>query len=205
MYGIGYLLAFLAAVAVGWVVPIVGVALVLPMLQVVFVLNQWVAIALMVLSGASLMWYAVKKLELWQNIIWGALWTSGVVCAWLGVFHWYALIVSLIVLIILLIPGIVVRGWVDILRWYAIGELLLTLTFLFGQRAHIPGTIVVSAILLLALACLISAGVYRPFEVRRMKRRLATIATLTAILLFFWQPIIKPTFQWIASAAQRLF
>ena len=202
MYWLGYLLAFLAAIAVGWVLPLVGVALVLPLLQVVFVLNPWVAAGLMGLLGGLLVYYSLTHQAYWQGIFWGALWGMGALTAVAGVFHWYALFLECVLVVLLIIPGIIVPTWVHLLRWYATGEIALTLLLIWGQGVGLPGTVLVMALLLIGLATLLGLGAYRPFEARRMRRRLAGLAAAAAVLLLLWQPVLIPAASWLGQIAQ---
>jgi hypothetical protein len=204
MYAMGYLPALLAAIAVGWAVPLVGVALVLPLLQVVFVLNPWVAAGLMGLLGGLLVWYSIYRQAWWQAILWGVLWGLGVLTAIAGVFQWYALFIEGVVLVVLLVPGVVVPAWAGLLRWYAVGELALTLVLVGGQGAGLPGVTLVIALLLVALAALLGLGAYRPFETRRLRRRFATMATLAAAAFILWQPVLVPASQWLGDTAEEI-
>jgi hypothetical protein len=69
---------------------LVGVALVLPLLQLLFTLNPWVAAIVMVLLGGLLVYYSIHQAGLVAGLIWGALWGMGALTAIFGVFHWYA-------------------------------------------------------------------------------------------------------------------
>jgi hypothetical protein len=201
MFWVGYLLAFLATTVVGWAVPIVGVALLLPLFQLICILNPWVAMVLMILLVSLLVGHLLYRQAYWQAIFWGALWGMGAFTALTGWFNWYALFVEGILLIILLVPGIVTPAWARLLRWYATGELLLTLFLIWGQGQGLPGTVLVMALLLMALSVLVGAGAYRPFEARRMRRRLATLAAIIAVVLLLWQPVVLPTSQWLGQVA----
>jgi hypothetical protein len=177
---------------------------VLPLLQLVFTLNSGVAAILMVLLGGLLVYYSIHRQAYLEAIIWGALWGMGAMAAIFGVFHWYALIVEGLVLVVLLTPWIVVPEWAGILRWFAIGELALTLLLLWGQGQGVPGVTLVTAVLLMALAGLIGAGAYRPFEIRENRRRLAKLVAFMAILLLLLQPVIRPFGELIASPVVSL-
>jgi hypothetical protein len=200
MYYVGYLLALLATVVAGWALPLVGVALVLPLLQLIYVLQPWVAAGVMCVLGALLVGYSATRQAWWQGIFWGVLWFGGAVAAITGVFHWYALLLEGVVLVILLVPGVVAPGWVGLLRWYAAGELALSLVLLWGRGVGLPGATLVLGLLLLGIAVLVGAGAYRPFEARRMRRRLAGLAVLAAALLILWQPVVLPASQWLGQA-----
>jgi hypothetical protein len=202
MYYVGYLLALLATIVVGWALPIVGVAILLPLLQVVYTLQPLMAAGLMIFLGGLLVWYSATRQAWWQAVLWGALWGLGVITAGLGVFHWYALILESVLVIVLLIPGLVAPGWANVLRWFAAGELVLTLFLLWGQGRAIPGQVLVFVLLLLVLASLVGAGAFRPFEARRLRRRVAGLATLAAVVLVLWQPVVVPTASWLGQAAQ---
>jgi hypothetical protein len=197
MHWIGYAIALLAAIAVGWVVPLVGVAIVLPIFQMLTALNPWVVTGVMAMLGGLLAWYSATRQAYWQAIVWGTLWGLGALTARLGVFHWYSLFIEAILVALLLIPGLVAPGWANLLRWYAAGELSLTLVLLWDQWVGVPGASLVFAFLLLALAALIGLGAYRPFEARRIRRRLATLAAAVAVALILWQPVVLPTSQWM--------
>ena len=201
MYWVGYILALLAAIAVGWVLPLVGVALMLPLLQLVYTLQPWVAAGLMLCLTGLLVYYSITRQAWWQAVLWGALWGLGALTALAGWFNWYALFIEVILIIILLVPGIVAPAWVSLLRWFAAGEMLLTLVLLWGQGAGLPGVTLVMALLLLALATLLGLGAYRPFEARRIRRRLAGLVTAAAVLLILWQPVVLPAGHWLEQAA----
>jgi hypothetical protein len=202
MYWVGLLLAYLATIVVEWGLPLIGVALAMPLLQIVYTLQPLVAAGLMMIVGVLLVYYSIRLHAWWQAVVWGALWGMGVLAAGLGVFHWYSLLIEAILVIVLLIPGIVAPRWIQLLRWFAAGELALTLVLLWGQGQGVPGSVLVTALLLLALATLLGIEAYRPFETRRLRRRFATIATLAAILLLLWQPLIIPAANWAVQAAQ---
>jgi hypothetical protein len=202
MFWLGVLLAYLAAIVVGWGVPLLGVAIVLPLLQVLDAMNAWIAAIVMILLGGLLVWYSATRQAYWQALTWGLLWGLGALTAALGVFHWYALILESVLLIILLVPGLVVPAWSGLLRWFAVGELALTLLLLWGQGAGLLGPTLVFALLLLALAVLLGAGAFRPYEARRLRRRAATLATAAAVALLLWQPVIVPAASWLGQAAQ---
>jgi len=199
MYWIGYVLALLATIVVGWALPLIGVAIALPLLQVLYNLNPWVAVILMVMLGGLIVYYSLTHQAYWQAIAWAALWGLGAVAAVAGAFHWYALLVEVLVLVVLLVPGLVVPGWAGLLRWYAAGEIGLTLLLIWGEGQGLPGTVLVIALLLLALAALIGLGAYRPFEARRLRRMAATLATLAAIALLIWQPVLQPAAGWLGE------
>jgi hypothetical protein len=202
MYWVGYILALLATVVAGWALPLVGVAILLPLLQVVYTLQPLVAVGLMIFLGGLLVWHSAIRQAWWQTVAWGLLWGLGALTAGIGVFHWYVLLIEGFVLVVLLIPGLVAPQWANTLRWYAAGELLLTLVLLWGQGQVIPGPTLVFALLLLAVAALVGSGAYRPFEARRFRRRLSTMATVAAVLLLLWQPVIVPAVHWAGQAAQ---
>jgi hypothetical protein len=202
MFWLGYLLALLAAIVVGWALPLVGAGLLLPLLQIVYTLNPWVATGVMAMLGGLLVYYSISRQAWWQAALWATIWGMGAVAAIAGVFHWYALLLEVVVLVILLVPGVVAPGWLQILRWFAVGELALTLLLLWGQGAGLPGTVLVMALLLIGLATLLGLGAYRPFEARRMRRRLAGLAVLAALALLLWQPVIQPAASWLGQAGQ---
>jgi hypothetical protein len=202
MWWPGYILALLAAIAVGWVVPLVGAGVLLPLLQIVYTLNPWVATGMMAMLGGLLVYYSISRQAWWQAAFWATIWGMGAVAAIAGVFHWYALLLEVVVLVILLVPGVVAPGWLQILRWFAAGELGLTLLFLWGQGQAVPGIVLVTAVLLLSLSALVGSGAYRPYESRRMRRRLATMAAVAAVVLLLWQPVIQPAASWLEQAGQ---
>jgi hypothetical protein len=202
MYWPLYFLGGLYTIAVEWAVPILGVTLLLPLLQIVFTLQPLVAAGVMGLLGGLLVYYCIHHGLHWQALLWELLCGLGALTAALGVFHWYALFVESVLVILLLVPGIVAPGWLQILRWYATGELALTVLLIWGQEVGLPGVTLVMDLLLLALATLLGLGAYRPFETRRLRRRFATMATLAAILLLLWQPLIIPAANWAGQAAQ---
>jgi hypothetical protein len=202
MFWVGYLLAFLATTVVGWAVPIVGVALLLPFFQLICILNPWVAMVLMILLVSLLVGHLLYRQAYWQAIFWGALLLMGALTAGMGVFHWYGLFVETVLVILLLAPGIVAPWLVNILRWFAIGELVLTLVFFWGQTQVVPGTTLIIALLLLILSLLVGIGAYRPFEARRIRRRLVGWAVTAAILMLIWQPFLRQVVQWVGDTAQ---
>jgi hypothetical protein len=204
MFWLGYLLALLAAIVVGWALPLVGAGLLLPLLQIVYTLNPWVATGVMAILGGLLVYYSISRQAWWQAAFWATIWGMGAVAAIAGVFHWYALLLEVVVLVILLVPGVVAPGWLQILRWFAAGELGLTLLFLWGQGQAVPGIVLVTAVLLLALSALVGSGAYRPYESRRMRRRLATMAAAAAVVLVLWQPILIPAAGWMGHAIQAV-
>jgi hypothetical protein len=204
MYWLGFLLSYLAAIAVGWALPVIGVALALPLLQVLFTLQPFVAAGVMVLLGGLLVYYSIHRQAYLEAIIWGALLGTGALTAVVGLFHWYALFLECVLVLLLLIPGVVAPGWGRLLRWFATGELALTLLLIWGQGAGVPGVTLVTAVLLMALAGLIGFGAYRPFEARRIRRRLAGLAAVAAVLLLLWQPVIQPAGQWVGQSVQGI-
>jgi hypothetical protein len=204
MYWVGLLLAYLATIVVEWGLPLIGVALAMPLLQIVYTLQPLVAAGLMMIVGVLLVYYSIRLHAWWQAVVWGALWGMGVLAAGLGVFHWYSLLIEAILLIVLLIPGIVAPRWIQLLRWFAVGELGLSLLLIWGQGAKVPGVILVLSLLLLVLAGLVGSGTYRPFEARRLRRRLATLAVLAAIALILWKPVLQPTGNWLGQATGSL-
>jgi hypothetical protein len=202
MYWIGYVLALLATIVVGWALPLIGVAIVLSLLQILYTLQPFVAAGVMVLLTGLLVWYSLHRQAYWQALLWGALWVTGAVMALAGWLNWYALFIESVLLIILLVPGLVTPGWANVLRWFATGELALTLFLLWGQGQGLPGVTLVFSLLLLAIAALIGPGSLRPFEERRLRRRLAALAVLAAALLILWQPVVLPAVHWAGQAAQ---
>ncbi len=204
LFWLGWILALLAAVAVGWALPLLAVALLLPLLQMLVVLNHWLAAVIMLALGILLVWYCLHHGLHWQAITWGVLLGLGVLTAITGVFHWYALILESVLVVLLLIPGIVAPGWLQLVRWFVTGELALTILFIWGQGVGLPGTVLVMALLLIGLATLLGLGAYRPFEARRMRRRLAGLATAAAVLLVLWQPVILPAVNWAGQAAGQM-
>jgi hypothetical protein len=198
-------LAWLAAVVVWWVVPLIAVSVLLPLFQVLAALNPWAAALVMLLLGALVAWYFATHGAHVQAVVWGALWGMGALAAALGVFNWYALIIEGVLLILLIIPGVVAPQWANLLRWYATGELALTLLLIWGQGAGLPGHVPVMALFLFALAALIGIGAYRPFEARRLRRRLATLAAVTAVLMLIWQPVIIPAVNWAERTAEAVW
>jgi hypothetical protein len=204
MFWLGFLLATLATIVVGWVLPLMGVALVLPLIQLIYTLQPLLAAGVMIILGGLLVWQSLHRQAYWQAVVWGALWGLGALTAGLRVFHWYALILESVLVILLLVPGIVVPTWAGVLRWFATGELALTLFLIWGERQGMPGVTVVMALLLLALAALVGSGSYRPFEARRLRRRLAGLATLATVTLLLWQPVVLPVSGWLGQAAGQL-
>jgi hypothetical protein len=173
-------------------------------LQVLFVIQPFVAAGGMIAVGVPLVWYSLQMQIRWQAAVWGVLWWLGAVAAAFVVFHWYALIIESVVLVLLMIPGVMVGAWAGIIRWFAAGELGLTLLLLWGQVQGLPVMTLVAALLLLAVAALIGAGAYRPFEVRRLRRRTATLATLAAAALILWQPVGQLLWQSASAVGQWL-
>jgi hypothetical protein len=205
MYWIGYVLALLATIVVGWALPIVGVAILLPLLQVVYTLQPLIAAGLMIFLGGLLVWYSATRQAWWQAVVWGALWGMGALTAGLEVFHWYALILESVLMIIAFsasafVPGRRGQSFRNFLRWYAAGEIGL-LAFLWGQGVGLSGATLVLALLLLAFAFLVGHGAYLPNQRRLIQRRLAGLATAAAVLLSLWQPVIRPAGQWLGQAA----
>jgi hypothetical protein len=201
MYWLGYILALLATVVAGWALPLVGVAILLPLLQIVYALQPFVAAGVMGLLGGLLVWYSVTRQAWWRSVFWGALWGMGALTAALGVFHWYALFLECVLVILLLIPGVVATGWAYLLRWYAAWEIGLTLLLLWRQVQGVPGVTLVMVLLLLGFATLLGAGAYRPFEARRLRRRAAALVTIGALAILLWRPVFIPVSQWVGQAA----
>jgi hypothetical protein len=204
MYYLGYLLALLATVVVGWALPILGVAVLLPLLQIVYTLQPSVAAGVMGLLGGLLFYYSISRQAWWQAIVWGALWGVGALAAALGWLNWYALLIEGILLAILLVAEVVAPAWAGLLRWFAAGELALTLLLIWGQWAGVPGETLVFGLLLVTLASLVGAGAYRPFEARHFRRMAAGLATLAAVVLILWQPVIVPAGHWLWQAASQV-
>jgi hypothetical protein len=197
-------LAWLAAVVVWWLVPVVGAGVLMPIFQLLAALNPWAAAVVMVLLGFLVAWYLYTHGAHVQAIAWAALWGMGAMAAVLGWLNWYALFIEGILVVILAVPGLVVPGWANLLRWYAAGEIGLTLLLLWGQGIGLPGPTLVFALLLLVLAALLGAGAYRPFEARRIRRRLATMSAAAAVVLVLWQPILIPAAGWMGHAIQAV-
>jgi hypothetical protein len=195
-------LAWLAAIAVWWLVPVLAIAVLLPLIQLVAALNPWAAALVMLLIGGLIAWYFATHGAPLQSVLWGTIWGIGALMAIVGVFNWYALFLESVLIILLLVPGVVVHAWAWLLRWFAVGELALTLLLIWGQGAGLPGTVLVMALLLIGLATLLGLGAYRPFEARRMRRRLAGLAVLAAVALLLWQPVVLPAVHWAGQAAQ---
>jgi hypothetical protein len=204
MYWIGYILAFLAAIVVWWGLPLIVVAISLPLLQILYILQPLVAAILMILLGALLVYYSLYRRVWWYVFLWGLLWWLGALAAVLGVFHWYSLFIAGILAVFLLIPGAVYHRWVNLLRWYAVAEISFTFLFLWGQEYNLPGTSLVTVVLLIITAVLVGNGAYRPFETRRLRRRIAAIATIAAFLLLLWNPVLHPAVKWIGNAAVQV-
>jgi len=190
---LGLLLSYLATIVVSWVVPLLVVALSLPLLQFVFLLQPFVAAVVMVGLAGLFVWCSLRREATWQAVTWSLLWGVGAITAILGIFLWYSLIIECVLLMVLVIPGVVTRRWLSALRWLAIIEICLTLLFLWCQHYDIPMGMVVVAILLFIFASLVGLGALRPFEVRRLRRRVATIAFIGAVGLLLWHPVVIPT------------
>ncbi len=204
MYWVGLLLAYLSTIVVEWGIPLIGVALAMPLLQIVYTIQPLVAAGLMLVVGVLLVYYSIRLHAWWQAVVWGALWGIGVLTAGLGVFYWYSLLIEAILVIVLLIPGIVAPRWIQLLRWFVVGELGLSLLLIWGQGTKVPGVTLVLSLLLLVLAVLVGSGTYRPFEVRRLRRRASTLAIIGAIALFLWQPILIPASHWLGDTAEEI-
>jgi hypothetical protein len=201
MYWIGYLLARLAAIAVGWLVPLVVVALVLPLLQIVYIWKPIVAVVVMLIMGGLLVYYSIQRQTYWQAIVWAALWGLGVLTSFMGWLHWYVLLVEGILVVVLTLPGLVVTPWANFFRWFAAFEIGLTLLLFLGQGSGMSGSVMIISLLLIVLAALIGAGSFRPFETRRLRRNLARLAMLVPVLLVLWHPVIQPAIRWVGNAA----
>jgi hypothetical protein len=195
-------LAWLAAVVVWWLVPVVALLVLMPIFQLLAALNPWAAAVVMVLLGFLVAWYFATHGAHIQALTWAVIWGMGGVMALAGWLNWYALFVESVLLIILLVPGLVVPAWSGLLRWFAVGELALTLLLLWGQGAGLPGPTLVFALLLLALSALVGSGAYRPYESRRLRRRLAGLAVMAAVVLLLWQPVLYPAGQVAVDAAK---
>jgi hypothetical protein len=195
-------LAWVAAVVVWWLVPVVALLVLMPIFQLLAALNPWAAAVVMVLLGFLVAWYFATHGAHIQALTWAVIWGMGGVMALAGWLNWYALFVESVLLIILLVPGLVVPAWSGLLRWFAVGELALTLLLLWGRGAGLPGPTLVFALLLLALAVLLGAGAFRPYEARRLRRRAATLATAAAVAMLLWQPVVLPVAWWLGQAAQ---
>jgi hypothetical protein len=192
LYWIGYIIAFLAAFVVGWLVPLIVVAITLPLFQIIYIIKPLISTILMILIGVMMVYYSysINRESWWQAILWGFLWGLGVLAAALGVFHWYSLFIAGLLFVFLLIPGLVDHRWINLLRWYAVGEIGFTLLFLWGQEYNLPGTSLVTVLFLLVIASVVGVGSYRPFEVRRISRRIAAMATILAVLLLLSNPVL---------------
>jgi hypothetical protein len=201
MYWLGYILALLATVVAGWALPLVGVAILLPLLQVLYTLQPLVAVGVMLVLAGLLVYYSISRQAWWRAGVWALLWGLGALTAALGVFHWYALFLECVLVILLLIPGVVATGWAYLLRWYAAWEIGLTLLLLWGQVQGVPGVTLVMVLLLLGFATLLGAGAYRPFEARRLRRRAAALVTIGALAILLWRPVFIPVSQWVGQAA----
>ena len=197
---VGYAIAYLAAIVIGWAVPLLGVALLLLPLQFVFLLQPFLAAGVQVVLAGLLMWYSLNRSAIWQAIAWGLLWGIGAFTAVLGKFHWYVLIIEAVLLVVLAIPGVVDRRWLNALRWFAIGEITFALILLYQREVGVSVVAVVTAVLLGMFATFIGTGTFRPFEARRFRRQVATFAILAAVALLFWQPVILPVTGVVSTA-----
>ena len=191
----GYVLGFLASLTVGWLVPVFGVAVLLPLLQVIYTLQPLVAVIVMLLLAAILVWWEFSHQAIWQGITWLVLWLVGAISAALGVFHWYALIVESTLVVLLLVPGLVAPVWANLLRWFAIGEIVLTLMLLGGSWVQLPGTILVLSLLFFLASWLVGYGAYRPYEARKIRRLASRRLAIAGVLLLLWQPLVLPAWK----------
>ena len=187
---LGYLLAYVATVVVSWALPLIGIGLIIFILQVLAFFQPIIAVVLMVLLGIFTVLYSLRRDALWQGVLWSILWGIGIFSVFLGWFQYYALLLETIVFFILFIPGVITQEWATILRWFVIGELILTAFLIWGK---VNGVMLLFVMILVVLSILLGAGSFRPYEVRRIRRRLASLAIISAIFILLWQPIISPS------------
>lgn len=179
-------LLLLSEIAVPWMVVIIGTAIAVPIVSLLFILHPWVAGGALLIVGGVMVYHSLKRQVLWTAWFWGVLILPGAVAAFVSPlpFVFWAILIEGLALIISGVPGIAL-GWVPIVRVWAIGSILI----LFFLLLEIPVRLAVISGLLLILSCFIGAGAYRPHEIRKRRRQGSSFLTLLAIILLL-QPVI---------------
>jgi hypothetical protein len=191
-YWIGYSLAYLATSVLYWLTPLLVLAIVLPLVLLIFALQPIAAAMVMIVIGGLVVWYLLDRESYWEAIVWGAVWLLGALAAVAGVLQWCALLLSGMLALLTFIPGVFAPWWLDVFRPILAGDILLCLSYIWGPTLGISPAVAVTAYMLVLVAIFISIGTYRPFEVRRLQRSLAIFFAFAAVVLFLWRPVMVP-------------
>ena len=196
---IGYLLGYLSGLTVSWFIPLFGLVIMLPLFQLIYTLQPIISVLLIIFFGFLLIWWEFSHNSFWQGILWFILWFLAIVSIIFNVFHIYAIIIEMIVIILLFIPGLVVKEWVEFIRWFAVGEIIFSLILLTGSLLIIPKILLLVSILFFLASFLIGTGAYRPYEIRRMRRLISRWFMMIGLVILFWEPIISQFIKWLSS------
>lgn len=208
------ILGLVADVMVGWLVPLVGIAILMPVMGIIIAANQTVGSVITAVLTAVIAYHHIRNRMWWQLGVIGGILVPLIIMTIFApstAILWTFFIQSIALGLLFLVPGAIIPSARRVITAWLIGGIILT-TVLTGV-VRTGGEIVLALLGLIALggAAVFFSRAARPWEVRRTQRRVGRLLAALGIALIFvgllynWRPTINITPQAFKDAWGVIF
>lgn len=196
------ILGLVADVVVGWLVPLVGIAILMPVMGIIIAANPTVGGVITAVLTAVISFYHIRNRMWWQLGVIGGILVPLIIMtifAPAGAILWTFFVQSIALGLLFIVPGAVLPSARRIIStWLIVGVIITTV---------LTGVVRTGGEVLLALLGLIAIGgaamflsrAARPWEIRRTQRRVGRLLAALGIalvmvgLIYNWRPTIAVT------------
>ncbi len=159
-----------------WFLPLVIMAILFPVLQLVSFINHWLAGSVLIVLTIVLVTRAGIKNQIWQFYLWlfGLGGAAVLACFWPEYFQVYCLFLEVfVVTIILCLPGVISWEIREIIVSIIIVEIIVSLVFFSAIAVGANVKLVVIALMAIAGGAIVSSRSGRSWEKRLAQRKVA--------------------------------
>lgn len=193
------IVGLVADVVVGWLVPLVGIAILMPVMGIIIAANQTVGSVITAVLTAVIAYHHIRNRMWWQLGVIGGILVPLIILAIFapaGAILWTFFIQSIALGLLFLVPGAIIPSARRVITAWLIGGIILT-TVLTGV-VRTGGEVLFAFLGLIALggAAIFFSRAARPWEIRRAQRRVGRLLAALGIALIFvgllynWRPTI---------------
>jgi len=191
MKTIGKLIGLFLRVVVGWAVPILIFLILDFILQITYIFNK--LFSLIILTASSLpflYYYYIKRYQIQFYlfvVVFLILCFFNLLDIILGnnVFIYILILFNVLFTLILLVPGIVYEDYRRVIKFILIFEVIYQIIILYSLKTFLPIYHLILVLLLVAFSLMNLIPVLRPFEERNLRRKVAFISLLIAVIILF--------------------